>query len=219
MMWRIFSISLLLLVSFKAFGQDRRSLPEITPTFKGLLILPVPLGNPLFEGLTETIGQLDGAFQVPIHGGLGLGVGAKMTWFALDQRTLQPLLRSGEVRRSAFYGKLSYEEYTGERTFFELHARAGSSLFAFDCANCREDRPTALHWGVGASYYVHVSHNLTFGFTLGYERDEYRFRLMDLGLEGLPGRRETEESRNFQNLVIGMGFSTRFTRNPEGPNW
>jgi hypothetical protein len=206
-------------VAFAASAQDRRSLPQITPTFKGLLVLPVPLGNPLFDGLTETIGQVDGAFQVPIFKGWGLGVGAKMTWFALDERPLQPLLRSGEVRRASFYGKIAYEEYTGDRTFFELHARAGTSLFAFDCMTCHEDRPNALHWGAGASYFVHVTHNLAFGFMLGYERDEYRFRLMDLGLESLPGRRDTEEKRNFQNLVIGMGFSTRFTRNPEGPNW
>jgi hypothetical protein len=212
-------MALILVSAAPLQGQQRRDLPDVSPTFKGMLNLPVMLGNPLFQGVTETVGQVDGAFQVPVFRGWGLGVGGKMTWFALDERALAPDIRSGEVRRATYYGKVSYEEYTGPRTFFELSGRVGGSIFAYDCATCRSDRPNVFHWGIGTSYYVHVSDNLAFGFNLGYERDDHRFSSMDLGLESFSGRREISDNRAFQVLVIGMGFSTRFRRTQEGPAW
>ncbi len=213
------AIILLLLMPVALCAQERRDLPPVTTTFKGSFILPAPLKNPLFQGYTETLGQLDGVVHFPIYRGWSLGLGAKITWFALKERALAPLLNAGEVRRSSYYGKVAYEEYTGPRTFFELNARAGMSVFAFDCATCPGSNEQAFQWGMGASYYIHVSHNLAFGFILGYERDAKRFGSTDLGLESFPGRRELEEDRNFQNMIIGVGFSTRFQRNPEGPSW
>ncbi len=215
-------ILLLLLVNFAVLAcqaQTRRDLPDVSTTFKGMLVLPVPLGNPLFEGYTETIGQLDGVLQVPIWNGVSLGAGARMTWFALDDRALANVIRSGEVRRASFYGKLAYEAYTGPRTFYELSGRAGSSNFAFDCESCMDERPNVFHWGLAVSYYIHVSDNLAFGLMLGYERDDHRFRARDLGLESFPGRRELSEKNKFQNMVIGMGFSTRFRRSADTPEW
>src|SRR5688500_12836 len=164
---RIFSIASILF-SLIVQAQDKKDLPAITPTFKGSLNLPAPLKNPLFQGYTETIGQLDAVIQVPVYKGLGLGAGAKMTWYALKERALAPFLNSGEVRRASFYGKVSYEEYTSARTFFELSGRVGISNFVFDCMTCVAEKQQALHWGAGAAYYVHVSHNLAFGFILGY---------------------------------------------------
>lgn len=210
---------LLLLFPLVPFAQDKKGLPPVTTTFKGSLNLPAPLKNPLFQGYTETIGQLDGVVQVPVYNGLSIGAGAKMTWFALKERALAPFLNTGEVRRSSFYGKFAFEQYTGKRTFYELNARAGISNFVFDCAICDDRKQQVFHWGVGAAYYVHVSHNLAFGFVLGYERDAKTFGAPDLGMETFPGRREIYEERNFQNMIIGMGFSTRFTRNPDGPQW
>jgi len=201
-----------------AGAQDRRDLPPVTTTFKGSLNLPAPLGNPLFQGYTETIGQLDGVVQFPLYKGLGVGLGGKMTWFALKERVL-PQINSGDIRRSTFYGKIAFERYTGDRTFYELSGRAGISNFVFDCATCPDQVQQVFNWGIAGSYYVHVSYNLAFGLTLGFERDEKRFGAADLGLESFQGRREVAEQRNFQNMIIGMSFSTRFIRNPEGPNW
>jgi len=217
-------IPLLLLAIFpQAVDAQKKKerLPDVSSTIKGNLILPVPLGNPLFESSTESVGQLDGCFQIPLAKGLGIGVGGKMTWFTINERALAPFVSSGEIRRSAFYGKMQLERYTGPRTFYELSARVGAATYAFDCSTCNDaSRRTVLHWGIGTGYYIHATDNLSFGLTLGYERDATTFAAQDLGLENFPGRPELQEKRQFQYLVIGMGFSTRLRRSPEsGPGW
>jgi len=201
---------------------DRRSLPDVSPTFKGTLVLPVPLRNPLFSDIVEVLGQLDGVVQLPLWEGLGIGAGAKMTWFTVKERALAPILTSGDIRRSTFFGKVQYERYTGPRTFYEFSARAGASTYVFDCPTCPEDnRRTVFHWAMGVGYYVHATENLSFGLHLGYETDATRFSAGDLGLPGFPGRRETGDAADFQNFVIGLGFSTRFRRSDDGvpPGW
>ncbi|MBX2971659.1 MAG: hypothetical protein KF797_01015, partial [Flavobacteriales bacterium] len=110
-----------------------QKLPDVSPTIKGNLILPVPLGNPLFEAATESVGQVDGLIQFPVHKGLGIGVGGKMTWFQINERALAPFVTTGEIRRLSLYGKVAYEKYTGERTFYELNMRVGSTTYWFDC--------------------------------------------------------------------------------------
>ncbi len=210
---------ILIFLAIQVDAQEKRNLPPVTTTFKGSLNLPAPLLNPLFQGFTETIGQLDGVIQFPVYNGLSIGAGGKMSWFALKERVLAPDLNTGEIRRGSYYGKLAYEKYTGPRTFYEFSGRAGMSVFNFDCATCPEPVQQVFHWGMGLGYYVHVSHNLAFGFILGYEQDAKTFISHDLGLDNFPGRREIMEDRKFQNMVIGMGFSTRFTRNPESPEW
>ncbi len=197
-------------------GQAKQRLPDVSTTLKGTLVLPAPLANPLFNSVTETLGQLDAVFQVPIGKGLGVGVGGKMTWFGVKERALAPLVTSGDIRKVTFFGKLQYERYTGDRTFYELSARAGTSSYVFDCPTCSDqsDR-TVLHLGFGVGYYVHATENLAFGLTLGYERDATRFSTLDLGLEGFPGRVQTMENNDFQNILIGLGFSTRLRKSEE----
>ncbi len=204
-----------------AVASVAQKLPDVSSTIKGNLILPVPLGNPLFEAVTESVGQVDGLIQFPVSKGLGLGVGGKMTWFQVNERALAPVVTTGEIRRLSLYGKVAYEQYTGERTFYELNARVGSSTYQFDCPTCGDRKRQALHWGIGTGYYIHATDNLAFGLTLGYERDGLTFGSDDLGLaEGFPGRPERLEARQMQYLVIGMGFSTRLRRSPDsGPGW
>lgn len=198
-----------------------QKMPDVSSTIKGNLILPVPLGNPLFEAVTESVGQVDGLIQFPVYKGLGLGVGGKMTWFAINERALAPVVTSGEIRKLSLYGKLAYEQYTSERTFYELNARVGNTTYWFDCPTCGGAQRSGLHWGIGTGYYIHATDNLAFGLTLGYERDGITFGSADLGLEeGFPGRPERVESRQTQYLVIGMGFSTRLRKAPDsGPGW
>ncbi len=206
----------LLLVPGPAMAQRT---PDVSSTIKGHLVLPVPVGNPLFNSITEVLGQVDAAFQVPVYKGLGVGAGVKTTWFGVKERALSPIVTSGDISKLTFFGKVQYEQYTGERTFYELSARAGPSTFRFDCPTCTDDsRRTVLHWALGVGYYVHVTDNLAFGLTLGYETDATRFHADDLGLPDgrFPGRKEVEEARNFQNLLIGLGFSTRLRRSDEG---
>lgn len=198
-----------------------QKLPDVSSTIKGTLVLPVPLGNPLFEAATESVGQVDGVIQFPVAKGLGLGVGGKMTWFQVNERALAPFVTSGEIRRLSLYGKVAYERYTGERTFYELNARMGATTYWFDCPTCGGDSRRGVHWGIGTGYYIHATDNLAFGLTLGYERDGLVFGSADLGLEdGFPGRPERVEARQMQYLVIGMGFSTRLRRSPDrGVGW
>ena len=82
-------------------GGMAQKLPDVSSTVKGDLILPVPLANPLFEAVTESVGQLDGQIQFPLYEGLGLGLGGKMTWFQINERALAPLVTTGEIRRLA----------------------------------------------------------------------------------------------------------------------
>lgn len=196
-------------------AQDK-SLPDVSSTIKGNLTLPVPLGIPLFEAATESIGQLDGVIQFPVWKGLGLGAGGKMTWFAINERALAPVVTSGQIRRGTVYGKIAYERYTGERTYYEFNARFGASTYNFECPTCTEDsRRTVFHWGIGTGYYLHATDNLSFGLTIGYEADNTRFSASDLGLESFPGRIETAEDNIFQYFLVGMGFSTRLRRSDD----
>lgn len=202
-------------------GGMAQKLPDVSSTVKGDLILPVPLANPLFEAVTESVGQVNAVVQFPMHQGLGLGVGGKMTWFQINERALAPVVTTGEVRKLTVYGKVAYEQYTGERTFYEVNARVGASGYQFECPTCGDRKRSAMHWGIGMGYYLHATENLAFGLTLGYERDGLTFGSSDLGLaDGFPGRPERVEARQMQYLVIGMGFSTRLRRSPEsGPSW
>lgn len=215
------TLSTVLLTGTLSLCAIAQRLPDVSSTIKGNLILPVPLGNPLFEAVTESVGQVDGLIQFPVYKGLGVGVGGKMTWFQVNERALAPIVTTGEIRRLALYGKLSYERYTGERTFYELNARVGSSTYWFDCPTCGDSRAGGFHWGMGAGWYLHATDNLAFGLTLGYERDAHTFGATDLGLtEGFPGRPDRLEKRPMQYLIVGMGFSTRLRKAPDsGPGW
>lgn len=200
-----------------------QSLPEPSATIKGTLVLPVPVGNPLFNAYTEVLGQVDGTYQHPLYKGLGVGVGGKMTWFGVKERALPSIITSGDISKLTLFGKVQYEQYTSARTFYELNARVGTSTFTFSCPTCTDDsRRTVLHWALGVGYYIHTSDNLAFGLTLGYETDATRFHANDLGLPDgrFPGRKEVEDAHPFQNLLIGLGFSTRLRRaDDEGPGW
>jgi hypothetical protein len=193
-------------------AQKGDKLPDVSPTFKGELVLPVSFKNPIFNSSTETIGQLGGCLQFPLYKGLGIGAGGNYMWWGIKERALAPFVTEGEVQRAVFYGKLQFERYTGERTFYELSFRAGTSTYTFDCPTCPGAETPGFYWSLISGYYIHATDNLAFGLTVGYDRQSTRFDAMDLGLTGFPGRKETSEDRNFQNLVFGLGFSTRLRR-------
>lgn len=196
-------------------------LPDVSSTVKGTLALPVPIGNPLFADISESVGMIDLAIQFPVVKGVSLGAGGKMSWFGVEERALAPLVTTGEIRRLTFYGKAAYERYIGPHTFYELAGRAGLSGYTFDCPTCPDEtRNSLFHWGLGAGLYLHATENLAFGLTVGFESDAYTFSSADLGLEGFPGRHDRVEARNFQYMVFGMGFSTRLRRSPDsGRGW
>lgn len=213
-----FALVCLLVLGLRPAGtaQDRKRLPDVSTTIKGDLSLPIPLNNPLFSSITETVGMLGGTIQFPLHKGLGIGAGASMSWFSIEERALAPVVTSGEIRRARYYGKVQYERYTGERTFYELHGKLGSSIYTFECSTCPEGSSGGVfHWGAGVGYYLHATENLAFGFTMTYETDSDRFAASDLGLESFPGRKEVMEATNYQYFVFGMSFSTRLRRSSE----
>jgi hypothetical protein len=187
-------------------------LPDVSSTVKGDLVMPVPLRTPLFNSVTESIGQVGLTMQVPVHKGLGLGAGANMTWLSLKERALSPFLASGDVRRLALYGKVQLERYTSERTFYELSLRAGMATYEYSCAGCAGRSDPMLYTSVQAAYYVHATDNLAFGLLAGHDLQSGRFSAADLGLSNFPGRPETSEAGPYQNLLFGLGFSTRLRR-------
>lgn len=213
-------LSLACFVVLVASAQKGGRMPDVSSTVKGDLVMPIPLGNPLFNSVTESVGQIGGTFQLPLHKGFGIGLGGNITWFTLKERALNPFILSGDVRRMVGYGKLQYEAYTGERTFYELSLRGGMSIYDFDCSTCAGQRDPVLYWSLQAGYYIHATDNLAFGLLIGYDNQRARFDAEDLGLENFPGRRETAESRSYQNLLFGLGFSTRLRRSErEAVTW
>lgn len=212
----------LLLAAATAQGQEKKvRKPEPKPSLQGFLVLPVPVVNNMFKEVTDAVGQLDFKFQVPVvKQGLGLGVGAKGSLFDLRENALAPANIAGDVRRWTFYGQLQYEHYTGPITYYQFAAQMGSSKYTWNSANCAEPRTQqGLFWGANVSYFVHASDNLAFGLLLGYEHDESRMTPDLLCLDSYPGRTDKGPSEPYQYITIGLGFSTRFTKSQEGPNW
>ncbi|MBK9177845.1 MAG: hypothetical protein IPM46_16235 [Flavobacteriales bacterium] len=219
-MHRSLALFILIVTALCADAQQRGRLPDVSSTVKGDLVLPVPLRNPLFNSITETVGQVGLTFQLPVYKGLGLGLGSNMTWFTLKERALNPFIVSGDVRRLVAYGKVQYEQYTGERTFYELSLRIGLAGYDFDCSTCVGQRDPVLYWSLQTGYYVHATDNLAFGLLVGYDNQRARFSAADLGLENFPGRTETTEAGSYQNLIFGLGFSTRLRRSDrEAVTW
>jgi hypothetical protein len=199
---------------------QKGKLPDVSSTIKGDLNLPIPFKNPLFTNYTENIGQAGLAFQLPVYQGLGFGLGGAMWWTTLKQRTLQPFVPNGDVRRSIAYGKLSYERYTGPTTFYEASLRAGMAWYDFDCGTCSGARDGVAFWALGLGYFVHATENLAFGLTLGFDQASRNFLAEDLGQQRFPGSPESAERRPMRNVLVGLGFSTRLRRSErEAVTW
>lgn len=213
--------SILLAVALHAHcSAQKGSIPDVSSTIKGDLILPIPFKNPLFTTYTENIGQVGLTFQVPVSKGFGLGIGGGMWWTTLKERALQPFVPNGDMRRVIVFGKAQYEHYTGPVTFYEASLKVGAAWYDFDCATCAGARPPVLYWAVGLGYFVHATENLAFGLTIGYDRAARTFSASDLGVEHFPGTRQTIEQRAMQDFLLGLCFSTRLRRSDrEAVTW
>lgn len=208
--------SLLLFPATAAFGQ-RGGTPVPEFSAKGQLILPVPIGNDLFNDVTETIGQVDLQVQMPLFKGLGIGAGGKGSFFTLDERALTSAVH-GDVTRWTWYGKLQYEHYTSARTFYELAVKAGSSLYRWNASTCPEvGTDNAGFWGASASYYLHATDNLAFGLLLGYETDAVGVGPQTFCLESFPGRADTGKESPISFFNVGLCFHTLFRTAPDRP--
>lgn len=210
-------VALLLLVCGTGAHAQRSTQPRPEFSAKGQLILPVPVGNDLFNDVTETIGQFDLQLQMPLFNGLGIGAGAKASFFTLDERALASAVH-GDVTRWTWYGKLQYEHFTSERTFYELAVKAGSSLYRWNASTCPEVATDhAGFWGATASYYLLATDNLAFGLLLGYETDDVGVGPETFCLESFPGRTSTGKESPISYLTIGLCFHTLFKAAPDRP--
>lgn len=195
--------------------------PTVKPNLHGWLNLPIPVGVPLFNDVTRSVGQLDLHFQYPVmKNGLGLGVGAKGSLFNMKENALAPANIAGDATRWTYYGQVQYEHYTGPVTYYQFSGLLGASKYTWDVATCEETtKQQGFFWGVNASYFVHASDNLAFGLILGYEHDASRMTPSTFCMESYPGISDTGPSEPYQFITVGLGFSTRFTKSPEGPSW
>jgi len=212
----------LLLAHGRVHAQEKKArLPEVKPNLHGWLILPLPTGVPIFNDVTESVGQLDLRFQVPFSKkGWGAGAGTKGSLFSMRENALAPANIAGTVNRWTFYGQLQYERYTGPVTYYQFSAQMGTSKYTWDCASCPEPtKQEGLFRGVNDSNYVHATDNLAFGLLLGYERDDARLTPQQLCLDSYPGRTDKGPSAQYQFITVGLGFTTRFGKSPEGPGW
>lgn len=206
----------LLLFATGAFAQrEKFPVPEFSA--KGQLILPVPVGNDVFNQITETIGQFDLQLQMPLFKGLGIGAGGKASFFSLDERALASEV-SGDMTRFTWYGKVQYEQYTSERTFYELAGKVGTSVYHWNASALEEvGTESGLFWGLSATYYLHATENLAFGLLLGYESDAASVGPQTIGLEDFPGQAGTTTESPINYLTIGLCFHTLFKAAPDRP--
>ncbi|MCO6482091.1 MAG: hypothetical protein J5I62_04800 [Flavobacteriales bacterium] len=210
---RVFAI-IAAAVLWPATGQAQKT-PDFRPRAQGFLFLPVALDAPVFNGLTDVLGQVDASISFPLHKGLGIGAGANHTWYELNERALAPEWTIGSVNRLLLYGKLSWGRYTGPRSFYELNAKVGQAIWDWKCGTCPDSRRQAdLGWGLNAAYFIHATDNLAFGISVGYHRDMSEFGPGVIGLDRFPGRTDTGGPYRFFN--VGLGFSTGFQRSPQG---
>ena len=185
------------------------------PTAQGFFILPVTLGNPIFNDLADVLGQVDGCFQMPFYKGLGVGLGMNASFYELNEHGLATEVTDGSTTRMLYYGKLFWAHPTGKQTFLELNAKLGQSTWAWDCTTCgNNERQAGFHWAANAAWFIHASDNLAFGLSLGYQADESRFGPGVIGLQRFPGR--TDMGAPYRFLTIGLGFSTGFEKSKEG---
>ncbi|MBL8011352.1 MAG: hypothetical protein JNJ64_12180 [Flavobacteriales bacterium] len=208
--------------ALNAAAQKRQPLPEPSFTLKGTLVLPVPVGLPLFNDLTESVGGFDLCAQYPFWKGLGVGLGGRATWFGLEERSFAPQNISGEIVRATWFGKLQWEKYTGGRTFVEFAAKAGLSDYHYTSSGVGERRTvkaSGLHWGGQFTFYLHATDNLAFGVQVGYEQDEQTLSPDKFGLESFPGRTVQAEGPPYGFLTVGLGFSTRFRKSADRGEW
>ncbi len=184
-------------------------MPEPKFSAQGWLLLPVVLDNPMFNTLTEVQGQLEAAVQVPLWKGLGVGAGAKLGFFGLEERALSLVTTQGEVTRSVFYGKVQFERYLGSKVYLEVFAKAGTAQWQWNCRTCTaNERQQALHWGGGSALFLHATDNLAFGVLVGYESDRADLAPRVIGLDQFPGH--ASDPRPYRFFTVGLGFSTRF---------
>jgi hypothetical protein len=187
----------------------------VKPTAQGFFFLPAALGNPVFNDLTDVLGQVDGTFQVELLYGFGAGAGVNGTFYELRDRSLAPVITEGSVNRVLLYGKLFWNRSLGESVFVEFNTKLGQGTWDWDCTTCAESlRQQAFHWGVNGVLFVRASDNLAFGLSLGYQGDEARFRPGVIGLDHFPGR--TDMGAPYRFFTIGLGFSTGFAKSQEG---
>lgn len=184
-------------------------LPEPKFSAQGWLVLPVVLNNPMFNTLTEVQGQLEGAVQYPLWKGFGVGAGAKLSFFGLEERALSLITTQGDVTRTVFFGKLQYERYLGSKVYVEAFGKVGTATWQWNCRTCQaNERQQAMHWGAGGALFLHATDNLAFGLLVGYEADMADLGPRVIGLDQFPGH--ATDPRPYRFFNVGLGFSTRF---------
>ncbi len=196
------------------FSWAQGPVPKQKPTLQVTLLMPTQLGDPVFDRVTAPLGVVDGVMQAPLLGGFGLGVGASMMFWELQERAFTQFITKGEARRSLVYGKLQYATYTSAKTFYEVSARFGRSKWIWDRTSCADNyEQVGFHWGTAMGYYVHASKNLAFGVTVGYEQDATGFSSAAICEPFFPGF--TDTGGRYRFFTVGLGFSTRFEKAEE----
>ncbi|MFZ1688118.1 MAG: hypothetical protein WAU70_11885 [Flavobacteriales bacterium] len=178
-------------------------------------VLPTALNNTQMRNLTEVIGQLGLTAQFPLFKGLGIGAGARATFFDYDVRSFGGTPRTGGVQRWSFFGKLQYEALTSEKTFVELAVRAGQTRYGFNTDSCPTVRESGLYLNPTFAFYVMATKNLAFGIMLGYESDNVYLKPEQFCLEALPNHRVGETEGPIQYFTLGLSVSSRFRKGEE----
>lgn len=178
-------------------------------------VLPTAFGNTQMRRLTEVIGQLGLTAQFPLYKGLGIGAGARATFFDHDVRSFGGTPRTGAVQRWSFFGKLQYEVFTSERSFIEVAVRAGQTRYTFRTDGCGTVRETGFYLNPTLGLYLMATEDLSFGLTVGYESDNVYLKADQFCLDALPNHRIGETEGPLRYFTLGLSVSARFRKGEE----
>ncbi|MEO8066156.1 MAG: hypothetical protein ABI599_00545 [Flavobacteriales bacterium] len=175
-------------------------------------VLPTAFNNTQMRSLTEVIGQLGLTAQFPLFKGVGIGAGARATFFDYDVRSFSGTPRTGGVQRWSFFGKLQYEARTSEKTFVELAVRAGQTRYTFRTDSCAAVVEGGFYLNPTFAFYLMATKNLAFGLSLGFESDNVYLRPEQFCLDALPNHRVAEIEGPIRYFTLGLSVSSRFRK-------
>lgn len=186
---------------------------KLGPSIKGDFKLPVVTSTKAFRDINDGVIDIDVVGQYPFESGFMLGIGAKVTYFEINDLALTPEVTDGSNTGWNAYGKVGYEKPTGESSFVELAVNFGVSSYNYSTRQCTDNSSTmGFFFEPRVGLYLFANEQLAFGIITSYQFVFQEFGHEQLCLEELPRHQEGDTDGNIGIFTIGLGFSANLGR-------
>ena len=193
-----------------SYAQDRKLAPSIKGDFK----LPVATSTKAFRDINDGVIDIDLVGQYPFESGFMLGIGAKVTYFEINDLALTPEVTEGDNTGWGVYGKVGYEKRTGASSFLEFAMNLGYSSYNYSTRQCEKNSSTdGFFFEPRIGLYLFATEQLAFGIITSYQFVYQDFGQEQLCLETLPRHDDADTEGTIGIFTIGLGFSTGLTKN------